>query len=79
MHTGTKVDQGIFRHQFKGFQIFSSSYLMLTDHGKLMRRNKNRRNRTFVLIFHSMEEFAMPQESIISEIENERLQKTIQN
>lgn len=52
---------------------------MLTDHGKLMRRNKNRRNRTFVLIFHSMEEFAMPQESIISEIENERLQKTIQN
>lgn len=79
MHTRTKVDQGIVRHQFIGFQIFSSSCLMLTDHGKLMCCNKNRWDGIFVPISHSMKEFAVSQESIISEDENEQLQKTKSN
>lgn len=57
MHTSTKVDQGIVGHQFIGLQVFSSSGLMLTDHSKLVSRNKHRWYGIFVLHSHGMQEF----------------------
>lgn len=60
MRTCTKVDKRIIRHQFMGVQVFSSSCLMLTNHSKLVSRNKNRRYRIFVLHSHGMKEFVAP-------------------
>lgn len=60
MHTSTKVDQGIVRHQFIRLQVFSSGDLMLTNHSKLVPGDKNGWYSIFVLHSHRMKEFAAP-------------------